>query len=80
LAAPLSENTPSQGQQDVARPRSANEKPADGSAAALHRENRFSIDDGDWQTKRTLTAVMFCFTLESTGGAENLPLVTIPAQ
>jgi hypothetical protein len=31
-------------------------------------------------SKRALTAIMFCFTLGDTGGNENLPLITIPAQ
>jgi hypothetical protein len=31
-------------------------------------------------SKRALTAIMFFFTLGDTGGNENLPLITIPAQ
>ena len=77
---PVSGDTPSEGRQDVARVHSGKEKPADAYAAVFYRGYWFWIDDGDWQTKRALTAVMFFFTLESTGGAENLPLVTIPAQ
>ena len=59
---------------------SGKEKPADAIAAVFYRGYWFWIEDSDWQTKRALTVVMFFFTLESTGGAENLPLVTIPAQ
>jgi hypothetical protein len=59
---------------------SSREKPADAFAAVFHRGHSFWIDNSDWRTKRALTAVMFFFTLEGTGGAENLPLVTIPAQ
>ena len=33
----------------------------------------FWIDDGDWQTKRALTAVMFFFTLAETGATRNCP-------
>ncbi len=49
-------------------------------AAVRYRGHWFWIDDGDWQTKRALTAVMFFFTLAETGGTDKLPLVTIPAQ
>jgi hypothetical protein len=79
-AVPVSESTPSESRQDVVRIHSGKEKPADAFAAVFYRGYWFWIDDGDWQTKRALTAVMFFFTLEGTGGAENLPLVTIPAQ
>jgi len=79
-AVPVSDSTPSESRQDVVRIRSGKERPADAYAAVFYRGHWFWIDDGDWQTKRALTAVMFFFTLESTGGAENLPLVTIPAQ
>jgi len=59
---------------------SGKDKPA-GAYAAVHYRNRwFWIDDGDWKTKRALTAIMFFFTLGETGGNENLPLITIPAQ
>ena len=40
----------------------------------------FWVDEGDFQTKRALTAVMFFFTLADTGGSGKLPVVTIPAQ
>ena len=40
----------------------------------------FWIEEGDWLTKRALTAVMFFFTLAETGGNDKLPLITIPAQ
>ena len=38
------------------------------------------IDDGAWQTKRALTAVVFFFTLAETRSLEKQPSVTIPAQ
>jgi len=79
-AVPVSDNTPSESRQDVVRIHSGKEKLADAFAAVFYRGYWFWIDDGDWQTKRALTAVMFFFTLEGTGGAENLPLITIPAQ
>ena len=56
------------------------ELPADTFAAVFYRGHWFWVDDGDWPTKRALTAVMFFFTLEGTGSTDNLPLVTIPAQ
>ena len=59
---------------------SGKDKPADAFAAVHYRDYWFWIEDGDWQTKRALTAVMFFFTLAETGNAGKLPLVTIPAQ
>jgi hypothetical protein len=59
---------------------SSGEKPADAFAAVFYRGCWFWVDDADWHTKWALTAVMFFFTLTGTGGAENLPLVTMPAQ
>jgi hypothetical protein len=64
----------------VARVHSGKEKPADAYAAVQYRDHWFWVDDGDWKTKRALTAVMFFFTLADTGVAERLPLITIPAQ
>ena len=77
---PTSENTPSEGRQDVVRIHSSTEKPADAFSAVFYRGYWFWVDDGDWQTKSALTAVMFFFTLMGAGSAENLPLVTMPAQ
>jgi hypothetical protein len=74
-----SDTLPGSGQ-DVVRIRSSRERPADAYAAVFYRGYWFWIDDADWQTKRALSAVMFFFTLEETGGAEKLPQVTIPAQ
>ncbi len=79
-AVAVSEEPPAESGQNVVRIHSGKEQPADAFAAVSYRGYWFWIDDGDWQTKRALTAVMFFFTLEGTGGAENLPLVTIPAQ
>lgn len=72
-------NTAESGKQKV-RIHSGLDKPADAFAAVHYRDYWFWIDDGDWQTKRALTAVMFFFTLAETGGNEKLPLITIPAQ
>jgi hypothetical protein len=65
---------------EVVQIHSGTEEPANAYAAVRYRDHWFWIDNGDWQTKRALTAVMFFFTLAGTGSGENLPLVTIPAQ
>jgi len=79
-AIPAFENTAPGSRRDGVRIHSGKEKPADAFAAVRYRGHWFWIDDGDWQTKRALTAVMFFFTLAETGGNEKLPLITIPAQ
>jgi hypothetical protein len=79
-AVPAFENAVSGTRQDVVRIHSGKDKPAHAFAAVHYRDYWFWIDDGDWQTKRALTAVMFFFTLAETGDAAKLPLVTIPAQ
>jgi len=65
---------------NVVRIHSGTEEPVNAYAAVRYSDHWFWIDNGDWQTKRALTAVMFFFTLADTGAGENLPLVTIPAQ
>jgi hypothetical protein len=59
---------------------SGKEKPANAFAVVRYRDYWFWVDNGDLQTKRALTVVMFIFTLADTGSPEKLPLVTIPAQ
>lgn len=59
---------------------SGKDKPASPFAAVRYRDYWYWIDEGDWQSKRALTAVMFFFTLAETGSDEKLPLITIPAQ
>jgi len=54
--------------------------PTDAFAAVRYRDHWFWIEDGDWQTKRAMTAIMFFFTLADTGPTGKLPLITIPAQ
>jgi len=66
--------------QDTVRIRSGKDKPAEAFAAVQYRGHWFWIDDGDWLTKRALTAVVFFFTLVETGGSDKTPLITIPAQ
>lgn len=55
-------------------------KPAAAFAAVSYRDYWFWVDNGDLQTKRALTVIMFFFTLSDTGTNEKLPLITIPAQ
>ena len=64
----------------MVRIHSGKDKPTDAFAAVHYRDYWFWVDDGDLQTKRALTAVMFFFTLADTGVSEKLPLITIPAQ
>ena len=79
-AVPAFEHASPEAPQDVVRIRSGKDKPESSFAAVNYRGHWFWIDDGDWQTKRALTAVMFFFTLAETGSPEKLPLITIPAQ
>ncbi|HSN70753.1 MAG TPA: hypothetical protein VLT59_04560 [Steroidobacteraceae bacterium] len=64
----------------VGRIRSGRERPDSAYAAVEYRDHWFWVADDDFSAKRALMAVMFFFTLAETGGAERLPLVTIPAQ
>ncbi len=79
-AVPAVDNPNAESRPQVVRIHSGKDKPAAAYAAVHYRDRWFWIDDGDWKTKRALTAVMFFFTLGETGGNENLPLITIPAQ
>jgi len=79
-ATPSFENTAAESRQSKVRIHSGKEKPANAFAAVHYRNHWFWVDEGDWQTKRALTAVMFFFTLADTGATEKLPLITIPAQ
>ncbi len=79
-ATPAFENVAAEDRNDVVRIHSGKDKPESSFAAVRYRDHWFWIEDGDWQTKRALTAVMFFFTLADTGEAAKLPLVTIPAQ
>jgi hypothetical protein len=79
-AMPAFENTAPESRGDTVRIHSGKDKPADVFVAVHYRGQWFWIDDGDWRTKRALTAVMFFFTLAETGDNGQLPLITIPAQ
>ncbi len=79
-AVPESRDSGEEGRPQSVRVYSGNDKPAGAFAAVRYRDSWFWIDDGDWRTKRALTAIMFFFTLSESGGNQNLPLITIPAQ
>jgi hypothetical protein len=79
-ALPAFENTAPESRQNQVRIHSGREKPANAFAAVHYHGYWFWIDDGDWQTKRAMTAIMFFFTLAETGDSGKLPLITIPAQ
>ncbi len=79
-AVPSFENVAAKDRNDAVRIHSGKDKPASSFAAVRYRDHWYWIDDGDWPTKRALTAIMFFFTLAETGGNEKLPLITIPAQ
>jgi hypothetical protein len=79
-APPSLSSTNRPGKSDPVKIKCSKDKPADAFAAVHYRGHWFWIDDGDWRSKRALTAVMFLFTMAETGGSENLPLITIPAQ
>ena len=79
-ALPSLQATSATGTSDPVKVKCSPEKPADAFAAVHYRNQWFWIDDRDWRSKRALTAVMFLFTMAETGGNEQLPLITIPAQ
>jgi hypothetical protein len=53
-------------------------KPADAFVAIEYRKHWFWVDDRDWNSKRTISTMLFLFTLSDTGGQDKLPLLTIP--
>ena len=69
---------------DAAKPlmhvRSGTERPKDPFAAIQYRGYWYWIDQSDLASKRALSFLMGIFNFAETGKAENLPLVTIPAQ
>jgi hypothetical protein len=79
-AVPALEHSAPENRRDMVRIHSGKDKPSTAFAAVRYRDYWFWIDQGDWQTKRALTAVMFFFTLGETTSDEKLPLITIPAQ
>ncbi len=74
------ENSPTENRAQAVRIHSGKERPTAAFAAVNYRDHWFWVDNGDWQTKRAMTAIMFFFTLADTGTNDKLPLITIPAQ
>lgn len=58
----------------------SNSKPQDAFVTIEYRDHWFWIDDRDLKSKRAFSFMMMLFTLADTGGKQNLPLITIPAQ
>jgi hypothetical protein len=79
-AVPSPDDSSAKNQRNNVRIHSGKNKPAAAYAAVHYRDHWFWVEDGDWQTKRALTAIMFFFTLAETGENAKLPLITIPAQ
>ena len=79
-ALPSLQSTNSAGKTDPVKIKCSPDKPADAFAAVHYSNQWFWIDNRDWRSKRALTAVMFLFTMVETGGNEQLPMITIPAQ
>jgi len=81
-ALPSLSSTNATGRSDPVKIKCSGEKPAaaDTFAAVHYRDHWFWIDDRDWRSKRAFTAIMFLFTMSDSGGNEQLPLITIPAQ
>ena len=79
-AVPAFEGGDDKNQRDDVKIYSGKDKPTNAFTAVRYRDHWFWIDDGDWKTKRALTAIMFFFTLAETGETGKLPLITIPAQ
>lgn len=79
-ASPAFENTDPASRQNSVRIYSGKDKPPDAFVSVRYRDHWFWIDDGDWKTKRALTAVMFFFTIAEIGNDDKLPMITIPAQ
>lgn len=66
--------------QSLLRVHCAAGKPSDAFVAIEYRKHWFWVDDRDWNSKRTLTTMLFLFTLSTSGGEERAPVLTIPTQ
>jgi hypothetical protein len=67
-------------EQPLLRVQCASSKPVDSFVAVQYRKHWFWVDDRDWSSKRTLSAILFLFTLSSSGAEERAPILTIPTQ
>jgi len=71
---------PIEGAKPLMHVRSGTERPKDSFAVVQYQGYWFWIDRTDLASKRTFSFLMGIFNFAETGKAENLPLVTIPAQ
>ncbi len=55
------------------------DKPENAFAAVRYKDHWYSIDDRDYNSKRTFAILMILFSLTETSETQGLPLVTIPA-
>jgi hypothetical protein len=55
------------------------DRPEHAFTAVKYKEHWFSIDDRDFESKRSFAVLMLLFSLTESSGKEGLPLVTIPA-
>jgi hypothetical protein len=53
-------------------------KPPDAFVSIEYRRRWFWVDDRDWQSKRTLSTMLFLFTLSDSRSQDQAPLLTIP--
>jgi len=54
--------------------------PRNAFVAVNYQNHWFWIDNGDWRSKRTLSTVLFLFTLTDTEGGARAPVLTIPVR
>lgn len=67
-------------QSALLRVHSGPSKPDDAYVTVPYEDAWFWVANDDWQSKRTFTSILFLFTLADSGGTEQLPTITIPAQ
>ncbi len=60
--------------------RSGPAKPTEAYVAVPYEGQWFWIASDDWKSKRTLTSILFLFTLADTGASQNVPSLTIPTR
>jgi hypothetical protein len=54
--------------------------PRNAFVSVKYHNHWFWINDGDWRSKRTLSTVLFLFTLTETEASGRIPVVTIPVR
>lgn len=62
------------------RVHSGSHKPVGAFVTVPYEGEWFWIANDDWKSKRTFSSILFLFTLADTGGTQQLPTITIPAQ